>query len=68
MLKTLVLKPSKDILSYQNYKDYPFNLFPSLILIYNGNNFINLDSRELTLLYFANKEKDTSNCFTPLEI
>jgi hypothetical protein len=51
MLKSFILIPSSDILSYSNEKEYPFNIFPNVVLIYNNRNIVKLDQRDLYLLY-----------------
>ena len=63
MLKSFTLKPSKDILSYKDHKEYPFILFPTIVLIYDRRQIIKLDNRELTILYNIgyNKNDSTDN-------
>jgi hypothetical protein len=51
MLKSFILIPSSDILSYSNEKEYPFNIFPSVVLIYDKRTVVTLDNLDLSLLY-----------------
>lgn len=51
MLKSFILKPSNDILSYKDCKEYPFNLFPTLVLRYSKEYVVKLDERELSVLF-----------------
>lgn len=51
MLKSLILKPTDDILSYRDHVEFPFNVFPRIILIYGEKNQVELDEKELVILY-----------------
>lgn len=58
MLKSFTLKPTCDILSYIDHIEYPFKLFPTLLLVYNKK-VIKLDDKELSLLYhICNNDHD----------
>lgn len=61
MLKSFILIPSSDILSYSNEKEYPFNIFPTVVLIYNKRNIVKLDERELSLLYHSGYNESDKN-------
>jgi len=51
MLKSFVLKPTQDILSYIDHKEYPFILFPTIVLIYGRRIITKLDGKDLSVLY-----------------
>ena len=65
MLKSITLIPSNDITSYCDHPEYPFNIFPHLI-IRNEKNIIKLDNRDLSLLYHVS-QKNYSEVFNKNE-
>lgn len=61
MLKSIILIPSNDIMSYCDHPEYPFNIFPHLIIRYKKN-IIKLDNRDLSLLYHLNTKNYDEEC------
>jgi hypothetical protein len=61
MLKSFILIPSSDIVSYSNEKEYPFNIFPTVVLIYDKKNTVVLDNLSLSLLYKSDYNSSNNN-------
>jgi hypothetical protein len=61
MLKSFILIPSSDIVSYSNEKEYPFNIFPTVVLIYDKRNTVVLDNLSLSLLYKSDHNSSDNN-------
>lgn len=61
MLKSFILTPSDDITSYKYHKEYPFILFPKITFIYNNKHKVELDQKDLSLLFFFTNNKNSKN-------